>query len=237
MTYLLATYWFPILLALLVGGVTGFLTFTRAGSGWWPRQWPLWLLVLGAAFVIGVIVALFGWLPDGPGLWLETALLLLAAFFIGLLLGSWLAGILAPAAAPAPVAATPAPVVAPVAEAKPLPVVDELPEVVTAPVAIAEPVVVPVPAAAAPVEGEKDLPGLRPAGFAAPHEKADDLQRIVGIGPKNEGLLHGLGIYYFHQIAAWDADNIVWVNSYLRFKGRIEREDWVGQAKVFAGEK
>lgn len=211
MTYLLATYWLPLLLALIVGGATGYLTFQRPGAGWWPRSWPGWLKLLGIAFVAGVVVALFKWLPNGPGLWLETALLLLAAWFIGVLLGSWLASLSAGV---------------PVAEPKPAPIAAP----VAAPVAAAA-VAVPEPEAPA-VEG--DHPGARPKGLAAAAGKADDLKIISGIGPKNERLLNGLGIYHFHQIAAWDAGNVEWVNSYLRFKGRIEREDWVAQAKVLA---
>ncbi len=77
--------------------------------------------------------------------------------------------------------------------------------------------------------------GERPVGLDSPRGgKADDLKRIRGIGPQNEGRLHGLGIWHFDQIAAWSVDNALWVGSYLAFPGRIEREDWVGQAKLLA---
>ncbi|WP_218823402.1 hypothetical protein [Inquilinus limosus] len=73
-------------------------------------------------------------------------------------------------------------------------------------------------------------------GLAAPRGgKADDLKRIKGIGPQNEGRLHGLGIWHFDQIAAWTKANVDWVGSFLAFPGRIEREDWVGQARQLAG--
>ena len=47
-------------------------------------------------------------------------------------------------------------------------------------------------------------------------------------------MLHSLGIYTYAQIAAWKKAERAWVDSYLDFKGRIEREDWVKQAKALA---
>lgn len=77
--------------------------------------------------------------------------------------------------------------------------------------------------------------GAKPVGLAAARGgKADDLKRIRGIGKQNEGRLHALGIWHFDQIAAWNADEALWVGSYLAFPGRIEREDWIGQAKILA---
>jgi predicted flap endonuclease-1-like 5' DNA nuclease len=77
--------------------------------------------------------------------------------------------------------------------------------------------------------------GARPSGLDAPRGgKADDLKRIRGIGKQNEGRLHALGIWHFDQIAAWSKEEVTWVGSYLAFPGRIEREEWVSQAKVLA---
>lgn len=73
----------------------------------------------------------------------------------------------------------------------------------------------------------------RPAAIDRPAQP-DDLQMIAGVGPKNERLLNELGIYTFAQIAAWKAAEREWVDSYLRFKGRIEREEWVRQAEALA---
>ncbi|MCA1953151.1 MAG: ABC transporter, partial [Hyphomicrobiales bacterium] len=79
------------------------------------------------------------------------------------------------------------------------------------------------------------IEGTRPAGLPAPRGgQADDLKRIRGIGRQNEGRLHGLGIWHFDQIAAWNAEEAAWIGSYLAFPGRIEREDWIGQARVLA---
>ena len=66
--------------------------------------------------------------------------------------------------------------------------------------------------------------------------RPDDLKRISGVGPKIEGTLNGLGIYRYTQIAAWKKAERNWVDDHLKFKGRIEREDWVRQAKTLARE-
>lgn len=76
----------------------------------------------------------------------------------------------------------------------------------------------------------------RPAGLDAPEGEKDDLKRIKGVGPKIEGILNDLGIYHFRQIAGWDRKNVEWVDGYLKFRGRIDRDDWISQAKEFAGE-
>ncbi|MBP1844395.1 NADH-quinone oxidoreductase subunit E [Rhizobium petrolearium] len=73
----------------------------------------------------------------------------------------------------------------------------------------------------------------RPKGIDRPAEP-DDLKMISGVGPKIEGILHELGIYTFAQVAAWKKAEREWVDGYLNFKGRIERDDWVKQAKALA---
>lgn len=62
----------------------------------------------------------------------------------------------------------------------------------------------------------------------------DDLKLISGVGPKLEGTLHSLGIYTFAQVAKWKKAEREWVDGYLKFKGRIDRDDWVKQAKALA---
>jgi NADH-quinone oxidoreductase subunit E len=75
----------------------------------------------------------------------------------------------------------------------------------------------------------------RPRGIEAPRGgKPDDLQRISGIGPKNEKVLHHLGFYHFDQIAAWTEEQVTWVDDHLKFNGRIVREGWVRQAALLA---
>ena len=62
----------------------------------------------------------------------------------------------------------------------------------------------------------------------------DDLKKIKGVGPKLEGILHDMGIFHFDQIAAWTAREVAWVDERLKFKGRIERDGWIDQAKILA---
>ena len=73
----------------------------------------------------------------------------------------------------------------------------------------------------------------RPAAVKKP-AKPDDLKLISGVGPKIEGILHDLGIFTYAQVAKWKKAEREWVDNYLKFKGRIEREDWVKQAKALA---
>jgi peptide/nickel transport system ATP-binding protein len=70
----------------------------------------------------------------------------------------------------------------------------------------------------------------RPPRIRKP-SRPDDLKRISGVGPKLESTLNTLGIYRFEQIAKWRKAEREWVDKFLNFKGRIERDDWVGQAK------
>ena len=65
---------------------------------------------------------------------------------------------------------------------------------------------------------------------AAP-DKVDDLKVISGVGPALEEKLHGFGIYTYEQIANWNDENIAAFDQLLSFKGRIERDDWLKQAK------
>lgn len=150
---------------------------------------------------------------------LELILWLLLAFLIGCILGCLFRKLFgaAPEVAPLPVkapepekVATPTPVAKPVSVAKPTPV--------PAPVALASTGV-----------------AKRPKGLAAARTgKGDELQRISGIGPKLEKTLHSLGFFHFDQIANWTPGEVQWVDEHLRFKGRIEREDWIPQAKLLA---
>ena len=81
-------------------------------------------------------------------------------------------------------------------------------------------------------EVEEETPesvGTKPTLFSeAPSEK-DDLKKITGVGPKLEVAMNKLGIYQFAQVASWTNDEIMWVDDSLSVKGRIERDDWVGQ--------
>jgi NADH-quinone oxidoreductase subunit E len=89
------------------------------------------------------------------------------------------------------------------------------------------------PAPAAAQKAGAPLKGSRPQGIERPAQP-DDLKLISGVGPRIEGILHDLGIYTYAQIASWKKAEREWVDGYLKFKGRIEREDWVKQAKALA---
>jgi predicted flap endonuclease-1-like 5' DNA nuclease len=59
----------------------------------------------------------------------------------------------------------------------------------------------------------------------------DDLKEVHGIGPKIEKMLKDLGITSFRQIANFQGEDIAHVTAALDgFKGRIERDDWMGGA-------
>jgi len=69
-------------------------------------------------------------------------------------------------------------------------------------------------------------------GLDAPDGEPDDLTEIVGIGKVFEATLHDLGVYHYRQIAAFGSAEIAQINEELKeFKGRIEHDDWIGQAK------
>ncbi|MCP4384526.1 MAG: hypothetical protein GY798_24465 [Hyphomicrobiales bacterium] len=82
---------------------------------------------------------------------------------------------------------------------------------------------------------EPDQTAMRPAGLAFPRNGVpDDLQRIRGIGKKNEAVLNGFGVFHFGQIAAWTPAEVRWMAQHLSFPERIERDDWIGQATILA---
>jgi predicted flap endonuclease-1-like 5' DNA nuclease len=71
-----------------------------------------------------------------------------------------------------------------------------------------------------------------PFGLAEPDGEPDDLTEIVGIGKVFEQMLHELGVFHFRQIAAFGPVDVARINSELKeFRGRIEHDDWIGQAK------
>nr|WP_319250376.1 NADH-quinone oxidoreductase subunit E [uncultured Celeribacter sp.] len=99
----------------------------------------------------------------------------------------------------------------------------------------------PKPAADAPVAAdgatkqEASVASQKPATLDAPRETgADDLKKLKGVGPKLEQTLNELGFWHFDQIANWTAEEIAWVDENLRFKGRVERDGWIEQAKILA---
>jgi predicted flap endonuclease-1-like 5' DNA nuclease len=72
----------------------------------------------------------------------------------------------------------------------------------------------------------------KPALYTTAPTAVDDLKVLKGVGPALEKTLNDLGVYTFAQIKTWKKADIAWVDSNLKFKGRIERDDWVKQAKA-----
>ena len=70
-----------------------------------------------------------------------------------------------------------------------------------------------------------------PAKAEKPDAGADDLKQLSGVGPALEKKLHEAGVTSFAQIASWTEEDIAAMNDKLSFKGRIEREGWIDQAK------
>jgi large subunit ribosomal protein L21 len=62
-------------------------------------------------------------------------------------------------------------------------------------------------------------------------EAADDISLIGGIGPKINKALTDMGVTTYAQIAAWSPEDVERVETALKQKGRVAREEWIEQAK------
>ncbi|MBV1701645.1 MAG: cell envelope biogenesis protein TolA [Hyphomicrobiales bacterium] len=240
MVYDISQYWVWLLVAFVIGAIVGWLTFVR-GTGAWLSGWFKWGV---GAFVVGLVIALFKWIPGRFGFYLETALLLFGSYVIGGHVGAWLNSLMHPAPAAKPVATT-----AQTAKVSPASAAGAAAGVAAAstvaakstamPAKVADATPTPISAAAsssaAPAATASELPGRQPASLPAPLAAgADNLKLIKGIGPKNESVLNGLGYHHFSQLAAWNGEEQQWIGHKMAFPGRIEREHWVPQAKLLA---
>jgi small subunit ribosomal protein S2 len=96
---------------------------------------------------------------------------------------------------------------------------------------------------AAPTAAKNSAPGPKdkqrkvslPALFNPPEGDPDDLKVIAGVGESLEEKLHDLGITKLSQIANFTGEDIEKIDEVLNFKGRITREDWIGQARGLIG--
>ncbi|WP_394153386.1 50S ribosomal protein L21 [Loktanella salsilacus] len=79
-----------------------------------------------------------------------------------------------------------------------------------------------------PAKAEKKAASPKAAAATA---GADDLKQLSGVGPALEKKLHAEGITTFAQIAAWSDADAEEFGEKLNFKGRIQREGWIEQAK------
>ena len=81
------------------------------------------------------------------------------------------------------------------------------------------------------ISHRKHLLDYKSFGTATEAEK-DDLKMISGIGPFIEKRLNALYIYTFRQISKFTARDIETINvAIIYFSGRIERDEWVAQAR------
>jgi predicted flap endonuclease-1-like 5' DNA nuclease len=94
---------------------------------------------------------------------------------------------------------------------------------------------------AQPDAARSDIVGLRSVRSEAlrgdmpsASDRADDLKRIRGIGVLIEKRLNALGITSYEQVANWTRTDIDIVSTQLDFRGRIERENWIEQARILA---
>ncbi len=85
-----------------------------------------------------------------------------------------------------------------------------------------------------PAKAEASAPEKAAETSATRKGAADDLKKISGVGPALEKKLNAAGITRYDQIAALTAEDIARIDAELNFKGRIERDDWVGQAKALS---
>ena len=90
-------------------------------------------------------------------------------------------------------------------------------------------------ASAAPAKAAAAAPAAK-ALKASKAAKADgdDLKKLSGVGPALEKKLLAAGVTTFAQIANWTEEDIAAMDEQLSFKGRIQREGWVEQAKELA---
>ncbi|MEL7396511.1 MAG: 50S ribosomal protein L21, partial [Pseudomonadota bacterium] len=83
-------------------------------------------------------------------------------------------------------------------------------------------------------KAEKKAAPKAEAPKAAAKSEGDDLKQLSGVGPALEKKLHDAGVTTFAQVAAWTEDDVAAMDEKLSFKGRIEREGWIEQAKKLA---
>ena len=79
----------------------------------------------------------------------------------------------------------------------------------------------------------------KPAGASmswgpASDAPGDDLKRIRGVGVLIEKRLNALSVTTYNDIANWTSGDIDRISQTLDFKGRIERENWVEQARILS---
>jgi predicted flap endonuclease-1-like 5' DNA nuclease len=198
MLYLVSIFWVWLLLALVLGLVVGWLTFSREGKANWAGLLP-WGLLLGA----GAIVAALKLAPDGIGYWVDLAVLALAAYLTGCLVSALLRA----------------------AQSKPEVSAVEAPARVMPTMAPAGELAVEPAKAAMPIAQEASEEAI--TGLSGPRDgKGDDLTRIYGIDAETQKKLNALGLFHFDQIAALTPGNRRWLFRHLGYDGRFPSWWW-----------
>ncbi len=246
MFYLVQTFAIPLLAALAAGLAVGWVTSDREDKG--PSGWAALAIT---TFMLMAVASALKWVPGRPGLWLDTAVLFSTAYLVGCVAGAFARVFtdkveemasepleqLAGAGQAFTSTADAVKAVAGATQSVARVVGDAADRRLEAQAAASATPAAPEPKATggAAAAAEAMAQGTRPHGLAAPRDaKPDELELIRGIGPQNEARLHALGVFHFDQIASWTAKEAQWVGGYLAFPGRIEREDWIGQAKILA---
>lgn len=94
----------------------------------------------------------------------------------------------------------------------------------------------------ADIASETETPKKRKLDFSSiGHSDAfnkDDLTKIEGLSPFIEDKLNQLGIFSFSQISRFTKEDIETITQLIEyFPGRIQRDNWVGQAKALESKK
>lgn len=241
----------PWLLAALA---LGLLVGVSGGGSERRSPWSVWNLLALALFAAGVVAATSSILPGRQGLQLESALALLSAYIPGYAAARAARrrfGRGAPAQeaqgeptpAPAWRASTPTPRREPAEGKEPSPPDAAREDQRAAPaVEVARVVTVDAPTPreeilppAASLANDALYPGERPPALRlAPLGVRDDLRVIAGLDAATEERLNLLGIWTCAQIAQWSQRHARWIGCYLADPGRVERENWVEQARARA---
>jgi small subunit ribosomal protein S2 len=85
------------------------------------------------------------------------------------------------------------------------------------------------------VADASSAPEEQPEAFeqlAAPRGAPDDLTKLTGVGPQLEKKLNDAGIYHYWQLAAMKPEDVTKVDTDLKLHGRIDRDNWIAQART-----
>jgi len=74
-------------------------------------------------------------------------------------------------------------------------------------------------------------PAAKKAPAAPKTDFVDDLKLISGVGPALEKKLHALDVKSLKDVAKFTKADVTRIDEALSFKGRIDRDNWIQQAK------